>query len=330
MQLHSKPKKYVKRVLVALLIFILSFSVISMIVTVVFFHTAFPRSDELSDFSYSYTQMADEGYPYQKVEFTSGGNTLSGYYYAPDNPAALVVIAAGFGDSGASHLSEMKTFVDNGYGVLCYDATGVGESEGSGKVGLSQPALDLRAALHYTAEDDRFSDLPILLYGHSAGGYATATCVDDPRVKAAVIISAFDNPVQLMRESARDHVGLLADIEYPFLNIGNALTFGSEGGLRASVCMADADIPIAVIEGSDDKIIPASCRLSSYLELSDDNISLTVLDMPERCGHSDLWLSEAAIDARNNGSDDISAANEPDPDFIRMVLSLYHNAISSN
>ena len=215
-----KRKKYVKRVLSALLIFILSFSVLSMAVTVIFFHTAFPRSDTPSEFAYSYSQMESDGYSYQRVSFPSGSNTLIGYCFAPDDPQALVVIAAGFGDGGSSHLPEMKEFVDSGYAVLCYDATGVGESEGSGKGGLSQPAMDLRAALRNTADDDRLSKLPILLYGHSAGGYAAATCLDNDRVKAAVIISGFDHPVQLMRDSARSYVGILADDVGQHLDVG--------------------------------------------------------------------------------------------------------------
>ena len=91
MQLHSKRNRYVKRVLLALLIFVLSFSAISMIVTVIFFHTAFPRSDTPSDFSYSYSQMESAGYPYQKVEFPSGNNMLTGYYCEADGSAEIKI-----------------------------------------------------------------------------------------------------------------------------------------------------------------------------------------------------------------------------------------------
>lgn len=330
MQLHSKRNRYVKRVLLALLIFVLSFSAISMIVTVIFFHTAFPRSDTPSEFSYSYSQMESAGYPYQKVEFPSGNNMLTGYYFAPDAPKALVVIAAGFGDGGTAHLSEMKAFVDNGYGVLCYDATGVGESEGSGKGGLSQPALDLQAALRYTEEDERLSSLPILLYGHSAGGYAAAIGMDHDRVKAAVIISGFENPVQLMRESARPYVGFLADIEYPFLLLENRLLFGN------MPCVSDrienASAPVAVFEGADDERVPQSQRLSTALGKSaQTGLNLTVYDEPLRSGHSGIWLSENALRYRADHPDgspvDTTKSNQLDPSFINTVLSFYHSAL---
>lgn len=320
-----KRKKYVKRVLSALLIFILSFSVISMVVTVIFFHTAFPRSDAPSEFAYSYSQMVEKGYPYQKLEFLSGKNTLTGYYFAPDDPAALVVIAAGFGDSGAAHLAEMKAFVDHGYGVLCYDATGVGKSEGSGKVGLSQPSLDLHAALRFIADNDRLSKLPILLYGHSAGGYAAATCLDNERVKAAVIISGFDHPVQLMRESARSYVGFLADIEYPFLLFENQLLFGSNQS--ASFCIANTSAPVAVFEGADDDRVPITQRLSQTADKMDADISLTICDEAPRSGHSGIWLSKEALNYRTEHAGDQAAdpdrSNQLDPEFIDSVLSFY-------
>lgn len=321
-----------KRVLSALLIFLLSFSAISMIVTVIVFHTVFPRSDDISEFAYTYTQMEDLGYPYQRVAFPSGENTLSGYVYAPDDPKALVVIASGFGDSGACHLAEMTAFVDSGYSVLCYDATGVGESEGSGKIGLTQPSRDLKAALSYIDEDKTLSELPILLYGHSAGGYAAASCMDHEDVKAAVIICAFDDPVHLMRESARQYVGILADIEYPFLLLENRLLFGS--GQSASACIEQASAPVAVYEGAEDERVPVSQRLSSRLRTEDEAVSIRICDEANRSGHSGVWLSESALSYRSEHTAgavvDPKKANDLDPDFMSSVLTFYHKALPLN
>ena len=327
-----KRNKYVKRVLSALLIFILSFSVLSMAVTVIFFHTAFPRSDTPSEFAYSYSQMESDGYSYQRVSFPSGSNILIGYCFAPDDPQALVVIAAGIGDGGSSHLPEMKEFVDSGYAVLCYDATGVGESEGSGKGGLSQPAMDLRAALHFIADDDRLSKLPILLYGHSAGGYAAATCLDNDRVKAAVIISGFDHPVQLMRDSARSYVGILADVEYPFLLLENQLLFGN--CQKASVCINSVSTPVAIFEGADDERVPRSQRLSMTLDDSGrTNISISLCEETPRSGHTGMWLSKDALSYRSAHKDnspvDFDQSNMLDHEFIQSILSFYRSALES-
>ena len=322
-----KTNQYVKRVLHVFLIFLLCFVMVSMAATMIFFQTAFSRTETVSEYALHYSDVDSASYPCRQVRFSSGSNTLTGYCYTCPQPLALVVTAAGFRDSGASYLPEMTCMVDSGFDVFCYDATGVGESEGASAVGLSQPSLDLRAALSFISSDPALCDLPILLYGYSAGGYAAARCAGCDNVKAAVIISGFESPTDLMRETARSYVGMLADIEYPFMSVGNAVTFGFEGGSSASACIARADIPIAVFEGANDERVPASCRLSSYLDLSDKNVSLTVMDDPARSGHSDLWLSDAAISARNSGSGDVLAANEPDPDFINYVIRFFHSSL---
>ena len=303
-----KTKKYVKRVSLALLIVILSFSVLSVIVSVIFYSAAFPRSDS-SALEISYTSVDTDNYPYERIRFSSGCNKLTGYLYSAADPRALVVIAAGFRESGASFIREMKTFVDGGYSVLCYDATGVGESEGSGTVGLSQPALDLRAALIYAAGDASLSRLPILLYGHSAGGYAAATCLDLEQVRAAVILSGFESPTSLMRETARGYVGVLADVEYPFIRLVNAMIFSAGADRSASLCIQASSVPVAVYEGAGDEIVPSSVRLSRRLDDSEENVSLTIVEDGK---HSDLWLSED---------------NSIDRGFTEEILSFYKNAL---
>ena len=314
--------KYVKRVLLSLLIFILSFSLISVTVTFVVFQTAFPRSDTPSAFSMRYTDADEASCPATPLRFYSGENALSGYCYHADDPAALVVIAAGFRESGAVYLPEVKAFVDSGYSVFCYDATGVGESEGKGTVGLSQPSLDLHAALKYIGADPALSRLPILLYGASAGGYAAATCLDDRSVKAAVILSGFESPTLLMRETARNYVGILADIEYPFLYLGNSFVFRDEGNQSASACIEASTVPVAVFEGANDTIVPPSARLSAFLPPDIPGLTLTVCG-GSRSGHGDLRLSDDAVAARENGSADLLTANTLDPAYIQTVLRFF-------
>ncbi|MBQ9680127.1 MAG: alpha/beta hydrolase [Ruminococcus sp.] len=330
MSLHTKTKSYVKRVLSTLLVVILSFCIVSMVAASLFFHSFFPRRDTLPAYSMRYDDIDASRYPCRRIQFPSGENTLTGYCYTCEEPAGLVVIAAGFGESGAAHLPEMMYFADSGYDVLCYDGTGIGESEGTGTVGLSQPALDLRSALDAVADDPALNQLPIYLYGHSAGGYAVATCSILPSVKAAVILSGFESPTMLMRETARNYVGILADIEYPFLSLENSLVFSGRGSQSASQCIYEAGKPVAVFEGSDDSTIPEAVRLSAFLSDSDNpDLSLTILSDPLHSGHSGLWLSDEALDYRLASTDEVSdpvTANELDGDFMDDIVQFYKNS----
>jgi pimeloyl-ACP methyl ester carboxylesterase len=326
-----RRKKTVKRVLLSLLIFVISFSLISMLVSAMFYGVFFPRRDTAEDYTLRYSGIDSSSYPRERVRFLSGGRTLTGYCYPCDDPAGLIVISGGFGEVCDTHLGETMAFVDNGFSVFCFDCTGVGESEGNGTVGLAQPSLDLRAALMYIADDPALNRLPVFLYGHSAGGYAAATCADQPCVKAAVVLSGFESPTLLMRESARNYVGVFADIEYPFLSLQTDIVFGGQGSKSASDCLKKAGIPALIYEGSDDRTIPPCARLSRYLSDSSD-ITVTICDKPPKNGHSGIWLTEDALACRTNdsGNPDPVAANEVDREFLRVIMDFYRKSLEEN
>lgn len=293
------------------------------------FRLVFPRYD---GGSYDGTVIAGKS---ERLSFYSGDNRLTGYLYTDREPSALVVIAAGFGDGASAHLGEVRRFLSCGYAVLCYDATGVGESEGDGTVGLSQPGLDLRAALDYIESDSALSQLPILLYGHSAGAYGALTCCNDySRVKAAVAVCPFESPLQLMHDSAKQRVGFLADIEYPFLMLQNDLIFRAAADVSASSCLHDSDVPVLVLEGSRDRLIPKTQRISSYRDrIANPLVTYHIIDDEVRSGHGDLWLSrDAALyrrTCRAAGVDpDPLRASRTDDAFMDEVVDFYQNAVS--
>ena len=106
----------------------------------------FGRADEPKELTVRYTDVAAD-YPRQTVTFSSGSAQLTGWLYPAEDAAALVVIAHGLGADAETYLPETMHFVDSGYSVLAYDATGTRASGGSGTRGLAQSALDLDAAL---------------------------------------------------------------------------------------------------------------------------------------------------------------------------------------
>lgn len=73
------------------------------------------------------------------------------------------------------YLPECEYFCRAGYAVLAFDGSGVGVSDGI-LYGLPQHILDLKACLDYVNSSLELNRFPLLLYGHSWGGYA-ADCV---------------------------------------------------------------------------------------------------------------------------------------------------------
>ena len=128
-----------------------------------------------------------DGLSCEKYTFTSDkGQKLTGYKYyrSSESPKGMVVIAHGFGGGGhRSYMNIADYFAGNGYWVFAYDATGNDESEGDVVGGLPQGIIDLDYALRFVKSE--FEGLPIVLWGHSWGGYSVGSVTKlHPDVKA--------------------------------------------------------------------------------------------------------------------------------------------------
>lgn len=213
----------------------------------------FGRADEPDGLTVRYADVAAD-YQRQTVTFSSGSAQLTGWLYPAEDAAALVVIAHGLGADAETYLPETMHFVDSGYSVLSYDATGTGASGGSGTRGLAQSALDLDAALTRAEQEG----LPILLFGHSWGGYAAAAVLGGSHdVTASVCAAGFDTPLGLMRQTARRWCGPVAELGVPFLWLDQQLRFGTAANVSGAEAAAASGTPVLVLHGADDDTIPA-------------------------------------------------------------------------
>ena len=293
-----KPKlhKIIRRVVVIAIVFVLVFSLSSVIFSAVFFHFMFARRDSVPEYvTISYSLIDTSRYSRRAVTFLSGENKLRGYLYGEQNKTGLIIIAPGINSDADAHLAETMRFVDSGYAVLAYDATGMFESEGDSRIGLQQSKRDLLAAIDFAAEDSATSGMPVFLYGHSLGAYAAAAALEQTDVEAAICLSGFDSPVGTMHGTAKGYVGFLADIEYPFLYLQNVIVFGSDADSRAVDGVNSGDTPVLICYGSGDKVIPYELSMYSHSgELNNPNARCELIEDEYRNGHSYMWLSSDA------------------------------------
>ncbi len=290
----QKKRGRLKRILLTLIAVILVFCLVSMVATWALFRFIFARSDHAA-VGMTYSQALSQDYPRQTVEFSSGDNILAGYLYAPEKPVALVV-AHGLGADGDTHLPEILYFMDNSLAVLAFDGTGVGQSTGESMVGLQQMALDLIAAIDYAATLPQLGKLPVLLYGHSMGGYATAIAAQQrPQVQAAVSISGFDSPMDMMVATGKDYAGDVALLGYPFLYLHNAITFGDYANCTAVDAINRADAEFLIVHGSQDEVIALEDSILGQKEqITNPAVTYLLISEPLRNGHTALWLSPEA------------------------------------
>ena len=123
-----------------------------------------------------FTHEDFDGMRAQPVSFPSDrGQLLRGAVYTcgrDETPVGLVVFAHGMGGGHLSYMTEIHTFAAAGFAVLAYDNTGTCASDGKKLVGFYQAVRDLRYALAFVRGRQDLSRLPVVLAGHSWGGYA--------------------------------------------------------------------------------------------------------------------------------------------------------------
>ena len=134
------------------------------------------------------------------VKFKSKGCILDGFFVTNKNIKdykAVIVMAHGIGCSRANYMARYDYFARKGYIVFAYDCTGTCKSEGRDIKGLPQSQLDLENAINYVGTVEELKNYKILVYGHSWGGYAAATVLNNKKcaekITAVVTCSGFND-----------------------------------------------------------------------------------------------------------------------------------------
>ncbi len=287
---QKKRKPAFQRVLIGILLAVLIFSAISMAVTGSVFRALFARREDTARLTF-YAPRPE----CVCVTFPSDGNLLQGYLFGTENRKGLVIIAHGFHSDAMSHLGEIEYFAEHGYCVFAFDGTGTGSSEGDSIGGFAQMRRDILAAMAFVRQDAALTDLPILLYGHSLGGYAAVTLGSTPGVRGVVSVSGFNTPVETMHHFAAKYVGFLAELEYPFLYLENRLMFGPEANRSAVDAINATETPMLLVGGSKDQVIPYDISICAHLdELTNPNVSCLWITEDDRNAHSTAWLCPRA------------------------------------
>lgn len=138
---------------------------------------------------------------YSKVSFqNSEGLELSGYLELPLNgePHSYVLFAHCFtcNKNYFAVKNIARALSKNGYGVLRFDFSGLGESEGEfSDTTFSGNVEDLVAAARFLEKEHK---APTLIIGHSLGGAAVIFAAGElPSVQAVVTIGAPSSPVHV-------------------------------------------------------------------------------------------------------------------------------------
>ena len=254
------------------------------------------RRYEEGDFPYAtpYAYYASD-HRRRKVFFKSGKNTLAGYVYGLENPSpkAVLVFSHGIWALPDDYLVMLMWFADHGYRVFTFCNTGCGYSEGSSGRGLAQSALDLDAALSYLESSELAKDLPIVLLGHSWGGYAVSAvlCGHHPKVAASCSLSGFNSPMEVSMDVAESSYGFFGRLLRPFVYLSMKRRFGRRANISAAEAISYTDVPVLVIHGRGDAFIhyDRSAIIAHRDEIKNPKARFLTIGAQGRNGHNNYF-----------------------------------------
>lgn len=207
-----------------------------------------------------------------RYEITSNeGQTVVGYHYYREDrdPKALVVMAHGIGGGGHNSYMDLDDyFTQNGYDTFAYDVTGNDESEGSNVRGLPQGVIDLDYVLDFIESSEDFAGLPIMLFGHSWGGYSVSSVLNEhPEVTAVCAVAGFDRSTDLLEAQGKQMAGPAIYLMLPYLKLYERLKFGEYSTQTAMEGFEKTDAKILIVHSEDDNTVPIIYGYDIYYEV---------------------------------------------------------------
>lgn len=276
-----------------------------------------------------------ERYPREEILIPSGENTLAGFVYGQNNTKGLVVVSPGHTDFSDIKLYEILPLVDAGFRVLCYDYTGCYGSTGECLGSYVQAVDDLDAVLRYVRQDEALSALPLCLYGHSLGAYASAAVLNNGyEVAAVVAASGFDTPLEQWNYSVKRSTGIFGGVLEPFAALYTHLTLGERERLSAMDGINAITAPVLVFSGTKDIFYGNESPIYLLQErYVNPNAAFVLFNEPAHNGHYDYFLTDAAVayrqqvDAGEIDSVDKWLYSEHDPAVMERICAFFTDAV---
>lgn len=233
-----------------------------------------------------------EGLECTEYSFPSDkGQKLAGYLYrSGEEQHGIVIISHGFGGGGHnSYMDVADYFAKNGYYVFAYDATAMDKSEGEGLGGVPQGVIDLDHAISFVESESDIPDLPIVLFGHSWGGYCVSSVLTfHPEIKAVIECSGFDRSSDMFESGGKSQAGGIIYTMTPFIRIHEYFKYGKYAKNTAMDGFDATDANIMIVHSADDGVIGIEYGLDKYYEKYKDNSRFKFIRFEDR-GHNEIF-----------------------------------------
>ncbi len=292
-------KKTKKTIVVIAILLVLLLTVIPFAISVIVYEQFFGiRYETYAPYTYHVDEF--DGLERSKHQFTSDkGQLLTGYLYYTANKEykGVIVIAHGFGGGGHnSYMDCANYFTNNGYYVFAFDATGNDESQGNSVKGMPQGVIDLSNAITYVESIEEIKDLPIMLFGHSWGGYSVTNVLKyHPEIKAVVTMSGFDCSKDLIESQGKNLVGDWVKLMMPYVNLYEKIKFGEYATNSAIEAMENSSTAVMVFHSEDDETVSSQYGYDVWYEKFKDDSRFKFIKFSDK-GHASIYYSYESME----------------------------------
>lgn len=286
-----------KKMLLILILLSVIFIVLPFGITIFLYRDSFGKRFE----TYEPFAFRPEDFPGLRRErhlFASNlGQILTGYFYTHDDVEfrGAVVMAHGFGGGGhTGYMDAANYFAKNGYLVFAYDATGNDESEGDSVRGFPQQVIDMDCAIGQVRE--RYPELPIVLFGHSWGGYTVANELNrHPEVRAVIALSGFNSSSEVIEAEGEKMIGKFIKVLMPYVRFFEKRRFGFFATDSALGGFEKSDASVMIIGSEVDESVPNSYGYDKYYEKYGNDSRFRFLLYKDR-KHNQIYYSDQAAE----------------------------------
>ena len=220
---HKKLKRVIVVLSICLALFIAVFSAIPPLV----------MGDMInSHINFKTTYSADQfGITSGNMKLTtSDGLKIAAYEVFKPSPKAVVIFLSGIQNpSVTAFFGHAALLQKNGYASILCEMRAHGESEGDVICVGYKEYLDVKAVVEYIKSNDKYKNVPVVVYGFSMGGAAAINAVGEiPEIDGLVSMSAFSSWEDTFCDNMAN-MGMpkfICDVEKPFVKIYSGFKYG--------------------------------------------------------------------------------------------------------
>lgn len=233
---------------------------------------------------------ADIGIDFEEIYFETANNRQCyGWLIHDSETSPTLVLVHGWGRNVGRMMPYIKNLHGIGYNLLAFDSRNHGHSDDDDHSTMKKFAEDISSAINFVEKQSGISSKGFGVIGLSIGGAATIyAAAHDDRIKCAITVGAFANPLGMMRHQLSSHY-------VPFYPFGWLLIkyLQKRVGFRFEEIAPEKFIgktkaSVLLIHGKDDTTVPIS---NAERLLAAGTEKVTFWAIPGR-GHSDCHFQE--------------------------------------